>query len=103
MEYINPPLNYTGSKYKLLEQLLPEMDYTKEYFVDLFAGGGSVYTNIVDEYNKVLVNDIIEDLIVIHKGLLETDNIIKKTKLLCPSKEVKNWIKMVQVLWFQVL
>ena len=41
---IETPFNYTGSKFKLLEQILPEFDYTKPYFVDLFMGGGSVYT-----------------------------------------------------------
>ena len=85
--YINTPFSYTGSKYKLLEQILPEMDYTKDYFIDLFCGGGSIYTNVVDKYIKVLANDIISDLIGIHKGLLESDDIIKKTKMLCPNKE----------------
>jgi site-specific DNA-adenine methylase len=44
---IETPMNYTGSKFKLLEQLLPEFDYTKPYFIDLFTGGGSVYTNMI--------------------------------------------------------
>lgn len=26
---IETPFNYTGSKFKLLEQILPEFDYTK--------------------------------------------------------------------------
>ena len=51
---IETPFNYTGSKFKLLEQLLPEFDYTKPYFVDLFCGGGSVYTNVVDKYEKLI-------------------------------------------------
>jgi site-specific DNA-adenine methylase len=42
MNYINTALCYTGSKYKILNQLLPQMDYTKKYFVDLFAGSGVV-------------------------------------------------------------
>ena len=54
MEYINPPMNFTGSKFKLLEQILPEMDYTKRIFVDAFTGGGSVYTNVLDKYEYVL-------------------------------------------------
>lgn len=84
---INTPFNFTGSKFKLLEQLLPEFDYTKKYFIDLFCGGGSVYTNIVDKYEKILVNDIIIELIEIHKNLIESDDIIQKTKLLCPEKD----------------
>ncbi len=37
---INTPFNYTGSKYKILNQILPLFDYQKEYFIDLFCGGG---------------------------------------------------------------
>lgn len=69
MDYINTALCYTGSKYKLLDQILPEMDYTKKYFVDLFAGSGVVGFNVVPHYEKVLLNDIISDLIGIHKEL----------------------------------
>lgn len=84
--YIITPFNYTGSKYKMLNQLLPHFDYTKNNFVDLFCGGGSVWCNILSEYKKVLANDIIEDLINIQKSLLKSDNIIKKTIELCPEK-----------------
>jgi DNA adenine methylase Dam len=87
MSYIETPFNYTGGKFKLLPQILPEMDESKSIFLDVFTGGGSVYTNILDKYNKVIVNDIISDLIGIHKELLESDVILNKTKLLCPSKE----------------
>lgn len=83
---IETPFNYTGSKFKLLEQLLPVFDYNKPFFVDVFAGGGSVYTNILDKYRKVLVNDVISDLIGIHQSLLLDDEIILSTKELCPGK-----------------
>lgn len=85
-KYIDGVMNYTGSKFKLLEQILPEFDYTKPYFIDVFAGGGSVYTNILDKYEKVIANDIIGDLIGIHNSLLESDDIIEVTKSLCPGK-----------------
>lgn len=68
--YINTALNYTGGKYRLLSQLLPEMDYSKDYFVDLFCGGGSVFTNVVDKYKKVLCNDIVLDVVNINKNLI---------------------------------
>lgn len=83
---IETPFNYTGSKFKLLEQLLPVFDYNKPYFVDVFAGGGSVYTNVLDKYNKVLVNDVISDLIGIHENLISGDEIIEETKRICPGK-----------------
>jgi site-specific DNA-adenine methylase len=88
MDYINTPLNYTGSKFKLLYQLLPEFDYSKIYFIDLFCGGGSVYTNIVDKYEYILCNDVIGDVIGIHKGLIfDSENFIKKIKKLSPNKD----------------
>lgn len=83
---IETPFNYTGSKFKLLEQILPELDYTKECFIDLFTGGGSVYTNILDRYTKVISNDVISDLVGIHQSLLDNDDIITDTKSLCPIK-----------------
>lgn len=87
--YIDSVMNYTGSKYKLLEQLLPNFDYTKPYFIDMFTGGGSIYLNILDKYEKIIVNDIISDLIGIHEGLILSNEIIEETKMLCPSKEDK--------------
>jgi DNA adenine methylase Dam len=87
---IETPFNYTGSKFKLLEQILPEFDYTKPYFVDLFMGGGSVYTNVVDKYQKILANDIIKDLVGIHQELLNSDDIIEVTKSICPDKTDAN-------------
>lgn len=84
--YIDSVMNYTGSKFKLLSQILPHFDYTKSNFVDLFCGGGSVYSNVVDKYEKVLVNDIIKDLIGIHENLVFGDEIIIETKSICPGK-----------------
>jgi DNA adenine methylase Dam len=83
---IETPFNYTGSKFKLLSQILPEFDYTKYNFVDVFCGGGSIYTNVLDKYQSIFINDIISDLIGIHKELMFSDEIIEKTKLLCPGK-----------------
>jgi DNA adenine methylase Dam len=84
---IETPFNYTGSKFKLLEQILPLFDYSKNNFADVFCGGGSVYTNVVDRYESITINDIISDLIGIHKGLMIDDDIVNDTKLLCPGKE----------------
>lgn len=86
---INPPFNYTGSKYRLLDTILPEFDYSKKFFCDIFAGGGSIYTNVIDKYEKILVNDIIKDLIGIHKGLINDQNFVNNVKLLCPKKDDK--------------
>jgi DNA adenine methylase Dam len=86
--FVNTALNFTGSKYKLLEQIIPEMDYTKKFFVDLFSGSGVVGFNVVDKYEKILTNDIISDLIAIHKEIIYNySDFIKKVKLLCVSKD----------------
>ena len=70
---IESPINYMGSKYKLLPQLIPLFPKNKSHFVDLFTGGGSVYINVNHLYEKVLANDIITDLIEIHKFLQDKD------------------------------
>ena len=84
---IETPFNYTGSKFKLLEQILPLFDYSKPNFIDVFAGGGSIYTNVLDKYETIIANDIIKDLILIHNRILLDDRIIEQTKELCPGKE----------------
>lgn len=89
MKYVNGYLNYTGSKYKLLEQILPEMDYSKKYFADIFAGSMVVSANIIHKYEKILVNDIIEDIIKIHKAVLKDDEIINNVKKLSKVKHDK--------------
>jgi DNA adenine methylase len=78
---INTPFNYTGNKYKILSQILPLFDYNKDYFIDLFCGGGSVYTNVASKYKKVMINDVISDLVLIHKNLIQNpDEFIEKVK-----------------------
>lgn len=88
MQYINPPYNYSGSKLKLLDQILPLFDYSKDHFIDLFCGGGAVYVNVLDKYKKVLINDIIGDLIECHR-LLSTNphDFIESVKKLAQTKE----------------
>lgn len=85
---IETPFNYTGSKFKLLSQLIPLFDKSKTRFVDLFAGGGSVYTNVAEYYSGLLVNDIISDLMGIHKKLIfDTEATISAVRSLCVTKE----------------
>lgn len=87
---INTPFNYTGSKFKLLPQILPHFDYSKSNFIDLFTGGGSVYANVAAKYEKILCNDVIKDLIDIHKELLFNQiKFVEEVKSLCVSKTDK--------------
>jgi DNA adenine methylase Dam len=88
--YINTALNYTGNKFKLLEQILPEFDYQKNNFFDLFTGGGSVFTNVLDKFENITINDIITDLVEIHKSLYNNTNIVDDMKKLCVDKTDKD-------------
>ena len=60
LEFLPSPLNYTGSKYRLLSQLLPHFPSVNVCY-DLFCGGGSVSLNV--GYDKVIANDVITPLI----------------------------------------
>jgi DNA adenine methylase Dam len=89
MKYINGYLNYTGSKHKLLNQLIPMMDYTKKYFADIFAGSMVVSANLIDKFDKILVNDILIDIIKIHQNVLNDNNFIEEVKKLSNVKDNK--------------
>lgn len=96
--YINTALCFTGSKFKLLPQIINEMDYTKKYFVDLFCGSFVVGSNVVDKYEKVLANDIIKDLVEIHKQVINDPLLfIEKVKTLVVSKEDQDGFNKLRV------
>jgi DNA adenine methylase Dam len=88
---INTPLNYTGSKFKLLDELIPLLDTNKNNFIDLFVGGGSVFVNVLNLYNKIIINDVISELVEIHKNFIyDIDNFTNNVKELCVSKDDKD-------------
>ena len=68
MELIESPINYMGSKYKLLDRLIPLFPKT-DTFVDLFTGGGSVYMNVNHLYKNVIANEYIKGVYEIHTKL----------------------------------
>ena len=86
---VQPPFNYTGSKYRLLPQLMPMFDYSRPTLVDLFTGGGSVWCNLVPYFERMIANDIIRNLIEAQQALLDGDAIISETKALCVDKDDK--------------
>lgn len=67
---ISCPFNYTGGKFKLLEQLQPLFD-EKEVFLDLFSGGGNVGINSLS--SKIIFNDLNDKLIDLIKFIKDTD------------------------------
>lgn len=54
-EPIRSPLNYTGGKFKLLNQILPRFPERIDTFVDLFCGGCNVGVNV--NADRVIFND----------------------------------------------
>ena len=55
MKKIKSPINYTGNKYRLLEQIQPHFPEKVGTFVDLFCGGATVGFNVDAE--KVILID----------------------------------------------
>ena len=53
--FIKSPLNYTGGKYKLLNQIMPHFPKQIDTFVDLFCGGCDVGINV--NADNVILND----------------------------------------------
>lgn len=70
-KYIKSPLNYTGGKGKLLNQILPLFPKDINTFVDLFTGGCNVAVNV--NANKVIANDLCTQVINTYKGIQNND------------------------------
>ncbi len=70
-DIIPSALNYTGGKYKLLDQILPLFPKKIDTAVDLFCGGCNVGINVSS--NKVIFNDSNEALIGIYNAFRELD------------------------------
>lgn len=66
-KYIKSPLNYTGGKGKLLNQILPLFPKDINTFVDLFTGGCNVAVNV--NANKIIANDLCTQVINTYKGI----------------------------------
>lgn len=91
--YVESPLNYMGSKYQVLNEIVPLLN-NYETVIDLFAGGFNVGINVTA--SKVIFNDInhyVKDLVQlfsspdIHKKLNYIEAIIKKYNLTKSGKE----------------
>jgi adenine-specific DNA-methyltransferase len=69
VKYLKSPLNYTGSKTELMEQLLPFFPTNESVrcFYDIFAGGLSVTMN--SPYTNIIANDIIKPMMVFYSNL----------------------------------
>lgn len=59
--FIQSPLNYTGSKFRLLPQILPLFPKDISVMVDLFCGGASVGVNV--RAKEIILNDKQKELV----------------------------------------
>lgn len=69
---IQSPLNYTGSKFRLLPQILPLFPKDIGTMVDLFCGGASVGVNVSAKH--IVLNDRLKELVKI-LALLKRESI----------------------------
>jgi DNA adenine methylase Dam len=92
-EILKPPSNYSGSKDKILNQLLEHFPKPEEVerFYDVFAGGLSVSINT--NYKKTIANDIISPLINFYinlKKAADENNIEEEIQKILSYKIDKN-------------
>ena len=88
---VQSPINYMGSKYVLLNELIPLFPKTRDLtFIDMFTGGGSVYMNVASMYNKLVANDILIDLIDIHRNLKNEEYVKRAADISILTKHDKN-------------
>ena len=75
---IQSPINYTGGKAKLLNQILPKFPSKINRFIDLFCGGCNVGLNV--NANEVYYNDYNKQVIDLFKELKKynKDNILDR-------------------------
>ena len=81
--YIKSPIHYMGNKYDLLPYMLEQFPKKEEVsvFYDVFGGSGTVSLNV--PYDKVVYNEINENMVNLLKMIKETD-----------PQEIINHIKM---------
>ena len=72
MSTIQPPINYTGSKYRLMGQLLPHLPQGIETLYDYFGGSACVALNLAEYANEVVYNDRDLNLTNLMEYLYET-------------------------------
>ena len=75
-KFVKSPLNYTGGKYKLLNQILPLFPNKINTFVDLFAGGCNVSVNV--KAKSILANDINKQIVDLYQHFKNNSIFLQK-------------------------
>ena len=55
---LNNCFNYIGSKDRLFSVIDKNLDKSKKNFIDVFCGSGVVGTNELNNYDRVVMNDM---------------------------------------------
>lgn len=97
--YIKSPINYTGNKYKLLDQIIPLFPKHIGTFADIFGGSGTVLLNtsaksyIYNEYIKYVYDMFIGFISDEYSGIMERiDGLTAKYSLSRTNQE--GYLKM---------
>lgn len=85
MNNIQSCINYTGGKYKLLNQIIPLFPDNIDTFIDLFCGGANVAVNV--NANNVICYDKIHEII-------ELFNFIKRNNVENIIEAIENVIEI---------
>lgn len=72
-KYIKSPLNYTGNKFRILDQIIPQMPKQIDVMIDLFSGGATVGLNV--DAKKVIFVDSNEKVVNLLKYIASYSNV----------------------------
>lgn len=89
-EQVKSPLNYTGGKYKILDQLIPKFPKKIDLFVDLFSGGTNIGINI--EAKRIVCVDKQKEIIRVMELFKKYEDgyIIDKLEKIIEKYELSN-------------
>lgn len=93
-DYAKSPLNYTGGKYKILNQLVDKFPSDIDVFFDIFSGGGNVGANMNSK--KIICVDSNDRLISLFNYLKNEEyyHLIKHLDELIDKFQLSNTYKM---------
>ena len=78
--YFKSPINYTGNKYRILDQIIPHSNFKGDKMVDLFCGGATFGIN--SKYNNVILVDNNKQVIDLLNYLYNADLKLVVNKLI---------------------
>lgn len=77
---ISSPFRWTGSKKKLLNEMINSFDKTSKIYIEPFLGSGVVMLNVINNqlYSEYFVNDINENIINFYLNIKNNLDILSK-------------------------